>query len=100
MTEHDHTTDDAAQAAPDNGANDAQLADVVEDTLETDAPARTPEQQTFADFGVSEPIVRALAESGITHPFPIQALTLPVALASHDIIGQAKPRTGQPPRCR
>ena len=97
MTEHDRTTehDDVEQAAPDNGANDAQLADVVEDTLETDAPARTPEQQTFADFGVSEPIVRALAESGITHPFPIQALTLPVALANHDIIGQAKTGTGK-----
>src|SRR5690625_832322 len=97
MTEHDRTTehDDVEQAAPDNGANDAQLADVVEDTLETDAPARTPEQQTFAYFGVSEPIVRALAESGITHPFPIQALTLPVVLANHDIIGQAKTGTGK-----
>src|SRR5690625_1626891 len=97
MTEHDRTTehDDVEQAAPDNGANDAELADVVEDTLRTEAPATEPEEQTFADFGVSEPIVRALAEAGITHPFPIQALTLPVALAGHDIIGQAKTGTGK-----
>src|SRR5690625_1044322 len=97
MTEHDRTTehDDVEQAAPDNGANDAELADVVEDTLRTEAPATEPEEQTFADFGVSEPIVRALAEAGITHPFPIQALTLPVALAKQDIIGQAKTGTGK-----
>ena len=37
----------------------------------------------------------ALADVGITHPFPIQALTLPVALHGHDIIGQAKTGTGK-----
>ncbi|MDO4887354.1 MAG: DEAD/DEAH box helicase [Actinomycetaceae bacterium] len=50
---------------------------------------------SFADFGVSSPIVEALAERGITHPFPIQALTLPVALRGNDIIGQAKTGTGK-----
>ena len=39
--------------------------------------------------------VDALADVGITHPFPIQALTLPVALHGHDIIGQAKTGTGK-----
>ena len=38
---------------------------------------------------------QALAGVGITHPFPIQAMTLPVALAGHDIIGQAKTGTGK-----
>lgn len=51
--------------------------------------------QTFADFGVSEPICSALADKGITKPFPIQALTLPVALRGNDIIGQAKTGTGK-----
>ena len=51
--------------------------------------------QTFADFDVNPLIVEALAESGITHPFPIQAMTLPVALSGHDIIGQAKTGTGK-----
>ena len=53
------------------------------------------EAKSFADFGVSDPIVDALEERGITHPFPIQALTLPVALDRHDIIGQAKTGTGK-----
>lgn len=51
--------------------------------------------KSFLDFGVSEPIANALAEKGILHPFPIQALTLPVALRRHDIIGQAKTGTGK-----
>ncbi len=57
---------------------------------ETLAPART-----FADFGVSAPIVEALSAVGIVSPFPIQEMTLPVALAGHDIIGQAKTGTGK-----
>lgn len=52
-------------------------------------------QETFADVGVAAPIVQSLASAGITHPFPIQSLTLPVALAGADIIGQAKTGTGK-----
>lgn len=60
----------------------------------------TPEEldldrKSFADFGVSQDIVDALAEKGITYPFPIQALTLPIALTRQDIIGQAKTGTGK-----
>jgi superfamily II DNA/RNA helicase len=51
--------------------------------------------QTFADFGVQPEICAALAGAGITHPFPIQAMTLPVALQGADIIGQAKTGTGK-----
>ncbi|BDZ62965.1 ATP-dependent RNA helicase DeaD [Demequina sediminis] len=50
---------------------------------------------TFADYDVDPRIVEALAEKGIVAPFPIQAMTLPVALAGHDIIGQAKTGTGK-----
>ncbi len=51
--------------------------------------------QTFAEYGVDDQICAALAGAGITHPFPIQAMTLPVALDGHDIIGQAKTGTGK-----
>ncbi len=50
---------------------------------------------TFADFDVRPEIVAALADAGISSPFPIQAMTLPVALSGHDIIGQAKTGTGK-----
>ena len=52
-------------------------------------------QATFASFGVEKEITDALAAKGILHPFPIQALTLPVALKGQDIIGQAKTGTGK-----
>ena len=49
----------------------------------------------FADLGVSAPIVRALADVGITRTFAIQEMTLPIALAGSDLIGQARTGTGK-----
>ncbi len=49
----------------------------------------------FADFDVRPEIIEALDAVGISHPFPIQAMTLPVALTRQDIIGQAKTGTGK-----
>ena len=57
--------------------------------------AAEPEQQSFAELNVREDIVASLSEAGILYPFPIQALTLPVALGGNDIIGQAKTGTGK-----
>ena len=61
----------------------------------TDEGAADLTARTFADYGVEPEICRALAARGITRPFPIQALTLPVALEGLDIIGQAKTGTGK-----
>ena len=72
-------TDEAVSASP-----------AVEQSSGTTDP-----QQTFADFDVRADIVEALAAKGITTPFPIQSLTLPVALKGRDIIGQAKTGTGK-----
>ncbi|WP_261561485.1 DEAD/DEAH box helicase [Frankia tisae] len=60
----------------------------------TDTPA-TPAAPTFADLGVRPETVEALTEAGIVHAFPIQELTLPLALARNDIIGQARTGTGK-----
>ncbi|HET8616507.1 MAG TPA: DEAD/DEAH box helicase, partial [Actinomycetales bacterium] len=64
-------------------------------TDETAPDAPTVPERTFADFDVHPDIVEALGRVGITSPFPIQAMTLPVALDGHDIIGQAKTGTGK-----
>ncbi|HET8595868.1 MAG TPA: DEAD/DEAH box helicase [Intrasporangium sp.] len=58
-------------------------------------PVTAAPTTTFADFPVHPDIVAALADAGIVTPFPIQAMTLPVALGGHDIIGQAKTGTGK-----
>jgi superfamily II DNA/RNA helicase len=60
----------------------------------TQDPAGSNER-TFASFGIAEPICAALEAEGITTAFPIQALTLPVALEGHDLIGQARTGTGK-----
>jgi superfamily II DNA/RNA helicase len=44
---------------------------------------------------VNEEICSGLAAAGITATFPIQALTLPLALGGQDIIGQARTGTGK-----
>ncbi len=54
-----------------------------------------PAAKTFDEFGVAESICEALRAAGITKPFPIQALTLPIALDGHDVIGQARTGTGK-----
>jgi superfamily II DNA/RNA helicase len=50
---------------------------------------------TFAAAGVPAALVAALAEEGITTPFPIQAATLPDALAGLDILGRGQTGSGK-----
>ena len=50
---------------------------------------------TFADLGVADDLVDALADVGIRTAFPIQALSLPIALKGDDVIGQARTGTGK-----
>ncbi|WP_370331918.1 DEAD/DEAH box helicase [Mycolicibacterium hippocampi] len=51
--------------------------------------------QSFADLGVPASLVQALTERGITEPFPIQAATLPDALAGRDVLGRGKTGSGK-----
>jgi len=50
---------------------------------------------SFAELGVPGPLVDALAEAGLTVPFPIQAATLPDALAGRDILGRGRTGSGK-----
>ncbi|MGE2768705.1 DEAD/DEAH box helicase [Rhodococcus sp. 1.20] len=50
---------------------------------------------SFAELGVRDEIVRALNEIGIERTFAIQELTLPLALAGDDLIGQARTGMGK-----
>jgi superfamily II DNA/RNA helicase len=62
------------------------------------APTSTTElitELTFAQLGVRDEIVRALAEQGIERPFAIQELAMPLALAGDDVIGQARTGMGK-----
>jgi superfamily II DNA/RNA helicase len=51
--------------------------------------------KTFAALGVAPDLAQALAASGIESPFPIQALTIPDALAGHNVCGKAQTGSGK-----
>ncbi|PJN28671.1 RNA helicase [Streptomyces sp. CB02613] len=102
---------------PENVDN-AELAELVESAV-TEAPAGAtapaPEKTeeapvaaeaeasessaeptvTFGDLGLPEGIVRKLAQNGVTTPFPIQAATIPDALAGKDILGRGRTGSGK-----
>ncbi|MFF1763507.1 DEAD/DEAH box helicase, partial [Streptomyces sp. NPDC058249] len=50
---------------------------------------------TFRGLGILPETAEALEAVGIISPFPIQEMTLPVALSGSDVIGQAKTGTGK-----
>ena len=56
---------------------------------------RTTLLTSFQDFGLAEPISRALKEENYLTPTPIQAQTIPLALAGRDVVGIAQTGTGK-----
>ena len=50
---------------------------------------------SFNEFGLVEPITRALASENYVTPTPIQAQTVPVAMSGRDVIGIAQTGTGK-----
>jgi superfamily II DNA/RNA helicase len=82
--ELDHRTDlPDAVVTPEPAAPLAARAPVSEDS-----PA-------FSEFDVKPEIIEALADVGIVRTFAIQELTLPIALAGNDLIGQARTGMGK-----
>ncbi|MEU6282002.1 DEAD/DEAH box helicase [Streptomyces sp. NPDC047028] len=83
----------AAVSEASDVATEVTEADEAADTQTAQSP-QTP-QITFADLGLPEGIVRKLAQNGVTTPFPIQAATIPDALAGKDILGRGRTGSGK-----
>jgi superfamily II DNA/RNA helicase len=82
------------QETPIEAAEPAQTAaDQAPDLQASAAPEAAVE--TFADLGVMPTLVSALTARGITVPFPVQHMAIPVALTGTDMIGQARTGTGK-----
>ncbi|MFJ6778333.1 DEAD/DEAH box helicase, partial [Streptomyces yangpuensis] len=91
---------EAIEAAEAEGIIEALEADVSGGSLEDssddfDADADAEPTITFGDLGLPEGIVRKLAQNGVTTPFPIQAATIPDALAGKDILGRGRTGSGK-----
>ena len=57
--------------------------------------SETTSMATFAELGLSDSVLRALAGVGYESPSPIQAATIPALLAGSDVLGQAQTGTGK-----
>ncbi|KOG30467.1 MULTISPECIES: DEAD/DEAH box helicase [Streptomyces] len=54
-----------------------------------------PGATAFTDLGLPAAVLDVLAREGVTTPFPIQAATLPDALAGRDVLGRGRTGSGK-----
>jgi superfamily II DNA/RNA helicase len=80
----------AAAGAPEAGAPDADAT-----AGEDGAAGEGDGGVTFAHLGLPQRLVHTLAREGITTPFPIQAATIPDALAGRDVLGRGRTGSGK-----
>ncbi|WP_031084139.1 DEAD/DEAH box helicase, partial [Streptomyces sp. NRRL WC-3549] len=67
----------------------------AERTVPESAAPALPAVRAFADLGLPAPLLAALGAEGVTEPFPIQAATLPNALAGRDVLGRGRTGSGK-----
>ncbi|WP_424636828.1 DEAD/DEAH box helicase [Embleya sp. AB8] len=91
----DEDPDEAADQAIDDDADDDAEAGVEGESVDEVADKPEPTGPSFAEFGLHKDVVDALARRGVTHPFPIQAATLPDAMAGKDILGRGRTGSGK-----
>ncbi|MFD0415127.1 DEAD/DEAH box helicase [Streptomyces sp. NPDC127108] len=90
----------AAVAEAPEAAETVEAADVTEVTTDAvaeavEADADAEPEITFGDLGLPDGVVRKLARNGVHTPFPIQAATIPDALAGKDILGRGRTGSGK-----
>jgi superfamily II DNA/RNA helicase len=87
-------------AVTSDSSEPSAAADLSAPAVPSDASApagESPEAPglTFTDLGLPDGIVRKLTQNGVTSPFPIQAATIPDALAGKDILGRGRTGSGK-----
>ncbi|MGO4753524.1 DEAD/DEAH box helicase, partial [Streptomyces sp. 2MCAF27] len=96
LTEQAERTQTAESAQSTEDSQATEDSKTAEDSQATDEPQAPEEPQiTFGDLGLPEQIVRKLAQNGVTTPFPIQAATIPDAMAGSDILGRGRTGSGK-----
>jgi superfamily II DNA/RNA helicase len=60
-----------------------------------DHPGTASPAASFTDLALPDQVLRTLTEHGVREPFPIQAATLPDALAGRDVLGRGRTGSGK-----
>ncbi|WP_033418789.1 DEAD/DEAH box helicase [Serinicoccus marinus] len=92
------STDDSfaeAEAEAERDAADEAYQQRVSADRSEDASASVEQDNGFVPLGLREELVQALARIGITTPFPIQAATIPDAMAGRDLLGRGQTGSGK-----
>ena len=99
MSLHAASSADAPHASSPSAAGPAEgdAVNVVSTSPVESPPVEDPaeERTTFADLGLSDVLLRAIAEKGYIHPTPIQEQAIPIVLQGRDVLGSAQTGTGK-----
>lgn len=63
--------------------------------VSSDARVSAEQSVRFADLGLSETVLRAVADMGYKEPTPVQAASIPEVLAGRDLLAAAQTGTGK-----
>ncbi|KDN86208.1 DEAD/DEAH box helicase [Kitasatospora cheerisanensis] len=73
----------------------AAAAAPAEDFTPVQGTPSRPPAASFAELNLPSGLMKELAAQGVTEPFPIQAATLPDALAGRDVLGRGRTGSGK-----
>ncbi|EFH09546.1 DEAD/DEAH box helicase, partial [Pseudoroseomonas cervicalis ATCC 49957] len=74
---------------------ETELSDAMTPPAGTGPGEAAPTRAVFEDLGLSEALLRGVAEAGYVHPTPIQEQAIPVVLMGRDVMGCAQTGTGK-----
>ncbi|MGP3989091.1 DEAD/DEAH box helicase [Streptomyces sp. 3N207] len=93
------TAETVTETAPETTETAPEMTEAAEtaadESVEAAADEAAETKITFGDLGLPESVVRKLAQNGVTAPFPIQAATIPDALAGKDVLGRGRTGSGK-----
>ena len=72
-----------------------ETVEVRETNLASSSDLDAGPETTFADLGLSEQVLSAVADMGYTAPTPVQAASIPHALDGEDVLAAAQTGTGK-----
>ena len=78
-----------------SGTPEVETPEAAAPRAEAPTSEASPTGPTFADFGLADPVARAVSDTGYETPSAIQAETIPLIMAGRDVVGLAQTGTGK-----